>query len=102
MAVVYRAARVEPMAIVGMACRLPGGSDCPEEFWQFLGRGGDGVGEIPLTRMDWRKHYDASGATDGTSYTNRGAFIDGATLFDHSRFGISAAEASHMDPQQRI
>eukprot|EP00961_Rhodomonas_salina_P251166 3395894-Rhodomonas_salina.1 len=100
--VVYRAARVEPMAIVGMACRLPGRCDSPEELWRFLEGRGDGLREIPLTRMDWRKSYDASGVTEGMSYTNRGAFIDRVTLFDNARFGISAAEASHMDPQQRI
>eukprot|EP00961_Rhodomonas_salina_P166396 2242280-Rhodomonas_salina.1 len=101
MEVVYRATRVEPMAIVGMACRLPGGSERPNELWEFLEQKGDGMSEIPLTRMDWRKYYDADGG-GGKSYTNRGAFISGAMMFDHSRFGISMVEASEMDPQQRI
>eukprot|EP00961_Rhodomonas_salina_P193416 2610927-Rhodomonas_salina.1 len=69
---------------------------------RFLEGRGDGMGEIPLTRMDWRKWYDGSGEGAGKSYTNRGAFISGATLFDHGRFGISASDASAMDPQQRV
>eukprot|EP00961_Rhodomonas_salina_P213539 2883960-Rhodomonas_salina.1 len=90
------------MAIVGMACRFPGGVDSPEGLWMFLDERGDGVSEIPLTRMDWRQWYDPEGMTAGKSYTNRGAFLKGATLFDHGRFGISRAEAAVMDPHQRI
>eukprot|EP00961_Rhodomonas_salina_P095926 1290174-Rhodomonas_salina.1 len=100
--VVYRAARAEPMAIVGMACRFPGACDSPESLWRFLEDKGDAMGEIPLTRMDWRPWYDGAGETAGKSYTNRGAFIRGVTLFDHGKFGISASEAMSMDPQQRL
>ena len=60
------------------------------------------MGEIPLERMDWRKWYDGSGEELGKCCTNRGAFITGAALFDNGRFGISAAEATAMDPQQRV
>eukprot|EP00961_Rhodomonas_salina_P293384 3933712-Rhodomonas_salina.1 len=60
------------------------------------------MGEIPLTRMDWRKWYDPEDGAGAKSYTNRGAFIKGVTLFDHVKFGISTAEARDMDPQHRI
>ena len=57
---------MQPMAMVGMACRFPG--RCAEEFWRFLEDTGDGAGEIPLTRMDWRKRYDPEQSV-GKSYT---------------------------------
>ena len=81
---------MQPMAIVGMACRVPGRCNNAEEFWRFLEDRGDGAGEIPLTRMDWRKGYDPEHSV-GKSYTNRGAFIEEVTMFDHKRFTISAA-----------
>ena len=102
MKVVFREVQVEPMAILGMACRFPGGCESPEALWAFLEGKGDGMGEIPLERMDWRKWYDESGEELGKCYINRGAFITGAALFDNGRFGISAAEATAMDPQQRV
>ena len=92
---------MQPMAIVGMACRFPGRCNSAEEFWRFLEDRGDGAGEIPLTRMDWRTWYDPEQSV-GKSYTNRGAFIEGVTMFDHKRFRISAAEAVMVMPEQRI
>ena len=59
---------MQPMAMVGMACRFPGRCNSAEEFWRFLEDRGDGAGEIPLTRMDWRKRYDPEQSV-GKSYT---------------------------------
>ena len=59
---------MQPMAMVGMACRFPGRCNSAEEFWRFLENIGDGAGEIPLTRMDWRNRYDLEQSV-GKSYT---------------------------------
>ncbi|CAM9520901.1 unnamed protein product, partial [Phaeothamnion confervicola] len=82
------------IAIVGMACRFPGGCDSPEAFWAMLCEGTDAVGPVPPSRWD--------GGAAASVAASRGAFVDGAQLFDHEFFGISAAEARAMDPQQRL
>ena len=99
---VYLAARVESLAIVGMACRFGGSVDSVGSLWEFLEGKGDSMQEIPLERMDWTKLYDPDPGTAGKIYTNRGSFIEGATLFDNTRFGISSAEAHEMAPHQRL
>ncbi|MDH6114856.1 acyl transferase domain-containing protein/acyl carrier protein [Kitasatospora sp. MAP12-15] len=89
----------EPIAIVGMACRLPGGVRSPEEFWQLLAEGRDGVSGFPTDR-GW--NLDAlAGEGDGSSATIEGGFVD-ASAFDADFFGISPREALAMDPQQRL
>ena len=98
--VAYRATRMEPLAIVGMACRTGGCVDNIPSFWSFLERKGDAMIQIPLERMDWRKLYKPGEA--GKIYTNIGGFIDKTMMFDNQRFGISAAEAQQMDPQKRV
>jgi len=62
----------------------------------------DGAMEIPITRMDWRSHYDPVSSGGGRLYVNRGAFIDDVAMFDHALFRLTAAEAAIMDPQQRV
>ena len=92
----------EPLAIVGVACRFPGGSDNPEAFWQLLREGRDAVREIPADRWDVNAFYDPSPGTPGKMYTRNGAFLDRVDLFDPQFFGIAPREAIGIDPQQRL
>ena len=91
---------LEPIAVVGMACRFPGGAT-PDEFWDFLARGGDAVREIPPERWDVDAYYDRDPDAKGKMYTRFGAFISDFDHFSAGFFGISPREAQFMDPQQR-
>lgn len=95
-------ARREPIAIVGIGCRLPGGIAGPNELWQFLCNGGDAIGDIPADRWDVDALYGADPAAPGKTYVRRGGFLDGIDQFDPEFFGISPREAAHIDPQQRL
>ncbi|MBP2056829.1 acyl transferase domain-containing protein, partial [Streptomyces griseochromogenes] len=94
--------RQEPMAIVGMGCRFPGGVSSPGEFWRLLVSGGDAVGEFPVDRGWGGDVYDPDPDAVGKSYSGRGGFLYGAGEFDAGFFGISPREALAMDPQQRL
>ncbi|QNP67900.1 type I polyketide synthase [Streptomyces genisteinicus] len=96
-----RAAKTEPIAVVSMSCRLPGGIDTPEAFWELLADGGDAIGGLPR-RWEGMDLYDPDPEAVGKSYAREGGFLDDIEGFDAEFFGISPREAQSMDPQQRI
>jgi len=91
----------EPIAIVGMACRVPGANDT-ESFWSLLSAGGDMIREIPDDRFDINDFYDPDPDAAGRIYTRYGGFLDNIDGFDPEFFGISPREAVWIDPQQRL
>jgi rifamycin polyketide synthase modules 1, 2 and 3 len=93
----------EPLAIIGMGCRLPGGAADPRSFWDLLRGGRDATGPVPADRWDADEFYDPDPAAPGKMHSRRGGFLDGPVDgFDADAFGISPREARSMDPQQRL
>ncbi len=95
-------AGVTPVAVIGMACRLPGGIDSPDLFWEALLRGDDLVKEIPAERWDVDYYYDPEPGVPGRSVCKWGSFLDNVGDFDPEFFGITEKEATAIDPQHRL
>jgi acyl transferase domain-containing protein/NADPH:quinone reductase-like Zn-dependent oxidoreductase len=91
-----------PIALMGMACRFPGSSNTPADFWEHLLSGHSAIGEIPADRFSIAAHVDANVEAPGKSYSRWGGFIDDIAGFDPAMFEISPREAQTMDPQQRL
>ncbi|PTU25285.1 hypothetical protein P175DRAFT_0521075 [Aspergillus ochraceoroseus IBT 24754] len=92
----------EKIAVVGMSCRLPGGADDLERFWELLKEGRDVHGKIPADRFDVNTHIDVTGKRINTSQTPFGCFIDNPGLFDAGFFDMSPREAGQTDPTHRL
>ena len=91
----------EPLAIVGIGCRLPGGGNDPTSFWNILRKGKSAIREVPADRWNIDRYYSPDPQVPGKMITRWGGFIDNIDQFDAQFFGISPREALRMDPQQR-
>ncbi len=92
----------EPIAVVSMACRFPGGVEDPEALWELLREGGDAITEVPKTRFDVNAVFDEDPDAVGKTYTRWGGFVGDVDAFDAAFFGISPREAKSIDPQERL
>ena len=97
-----RGKSLTPIAVVGMACRLPGGIDSPQKLWEALMRGDDLITEVPADRWDIEEYYDPQRGVPGRSISRWGAFLDEPTVFDAPFFGLDDAKAARIDPQHRL
>src|SRR5437773_1303426 len=94
--------RLEPVAVIGIGCRFPGGATSPDRFWDLLIEGRDAVTTVPASRWNMDAYFDPDPRAPGKIASAFGAFIDGVDRFDAAFFGISPREAARMDPQQRL
>lgn len=92
----------EPIAIIGMSCRFPGGSETPEAFWNLLIKGMDGISDVPDSRWKNSEFYSENPDEPGKITTRKGGFVDHIDMFDADFFGLNPREASVLDPQQRL
>lgn len=92
---------VEPIALIGMGCRLPGGIANPGDFWRLLCEGVDPISEVPADRWNLQTIFDVDRTRKGKAYVRQAGFLSGFDAFDATFFGISPREAECMDPQQR-
>ncbi|HMQ34430.1 MAG TPA: polyketide synthase, partial [Chloroflexaceae bacterium] len=99
---VIEQARSEPVAVIGLACRFPGGADHPDTFWRLLHDRVDAISEIPPDRWDVDSYYDPNPDAPGKMTSRFGGFLEQVDRFDAQFFGISPREAVSMDPQQRV
>lgn len=97
-----RAERSEPLAIVGIGCRLPGGANGPDTLWKHLLAGDDLTSEVPRERWNAESFHDPDPEAPGKTVTKRGGFVEGIEEFDPGFFGLAPREAPHVDPQQRL
>ena len=95
-------ATTEPIAIIGMGCRFPGGANDPESFWEILRDGVDTIQEVPSDRWNVDAYYDPTPETPGKTYTRKGGFLSKIDEFDAEFFGLHPREVTSMDPQQRL
>ena len=101
LAAMERAAR-EPIAVIGLGCRVPGGGNDATSFWNLMRDGVDAIGPVPAERWDADALYDPDPETPGRIATRSGGFIGAVDRFDAGFFGIAPREAQGMDPQQRL
>jgi len=94
----------EPIAVVGVGCRLPGGADTPARYWRLLQDGASGIVPVPANRWDADSYYAEDHSRPGTICSREGGFLTSwqPDEFDAEFFGISPREAASMDPQQRL
>ncbi|MCP4663532.1 MAG: type I polyketide synthase, partial [bacterium] len=92
----------EPIAVVGLGCRFPGGAEDPEALWSLLARGGDAVTEVPAWRWDRETLYDPTPGRPGKIYTMEAGWLEGFEWFDAFFFGVTPKDAQSIDPQQRL
>ena len=92
----------DPIAIIGIGCRFPGGINNPEALWKLMAEGRDAVSEVPPDRWNVERYYDAETGLAGKTISCRGGFLDSIDQFDPQFFGISPREAPYIDPQQRL
>ncbi len=97
-----KATQRDPIAIIGIGCRYPGGANGPAAFWDMLREGRDGIREVPNDRWSLAAYYDPVPGRPSKTYVCRAGFIDGIDRFDPQPFGISPREADFVDPQQRL
>ncbi|MEM8734006.1 MAG: beta-ketoacyl synthase N-terminal-like domain-containing protein, partial [Planctomycetota bacterium] len=97
-----RGGKEEPLAIIGIGCRFPGGADSWQDYWRLLESGTDAISETPDSRWNLKKFYEANETLPGKTQSKWGGYVRGIEQFDPQLFGISPREATSMDPQQRM
>ncbi|MFN3191970.1 MAG: SDR family NAD(P)-dependent oxidoreductase [Aureliella sp.] len=97
-----RSSKEEPLAIIGIGCRFPGGADSWQDYWHLLESGTDAISETPDSRWNLKKFYEANETLPGKTQSKWGGYVRNIERFDPQLFGISPREAASMDPQQRM